>query len=206
MPLLFAESYVGYVEKERRGRESDPATGDGSAQPGVEQKPRANSLKSMRLQVLPWHRRALRVMLCRALLFHFLQDCREVLGLRTHQPPLFLWEARRAQEHSTAGDVVPLVKYLAETERHIQLGPERSASTPSVVPSESVAQRLRAERRQPAKPWRLQSRDLHEDEVMRVFLDGRLSWPRARDLHDEAPLAPRFEHRTAAESVADRLW
>lgn len=200
MPLLFAESYVGHMERKRREGGSGLAIGDSGAQSlGVEQQSRENLLKSLRIQVLPWHRRALRVMLCRALLFHFFQDCRAVLGLRTSEPPLFLWEARRAQEHSTAGDVVPLVKYLAETELHIKFGPARSTSTPSVVTSE-VAQRLRAERRQPAKRWGLQPRDLHEDAVMRIFLDGCLSWPRVRDLHGDAP-----EHCSSAETVAERL-
>lgn len=204
MPLLFAESYVGHVEKERRDGDSGLAVRDGTQSLGVEPRPRENpALRSLRLQVLPWHRRALRAMLCRALLFHFLQDCREVLGLRTNEPPLFLWEARRAQEHSTAGDVVPLVKYLAETELHIRFGPARSTSTPSVLTSELVAQRLRAERRQPAKRWGLQPRDLHEDTVLRIFLDGRLSWPRVRDLLGEAPRL--VADRTASESVADRL-
>jgi len=206
VPLLFAQSYVGYVDKERREADTGVATGDDGAQtPGVAQKPRA-SLANMRLQVLPWHRRALRVTLCRALVYHFLHHCRDFLGLSSNQPPLFLWEARRAQDHSTAGDVVPLVKYLAETELHIKFGPERSTSSPSDAMSESVAQRLRAERRQPAKQWGLQSRDLHEDAIMRTFLDGVLSWPRVRDLLDEAPLTPRFENPTAAEPTSDRLW
>merc|ERR1711972_1287343 len=107
-------------------------------------------------------------MLCRALFFHFLQDRRQALGLHAGEQPLWFWEARRAQEHSAAGQISVLVKYLAETELHIAQGPERSRSPPGSMPLYQASQDLRAECRLLVKQWeatgqRVSSRNFHED-------------------------------------------
>lgn len=197
VPPLFAMGYAGYLGS---ARGAEPRLGSGGAgadgQPSGEQAAardmepeqaaardmEAASLRSARLRVLPSHRHNLSKVLCRAVLFHFLQDRRQALGLGSGEPPLWLWEARRAQEHSSAGDVGLLVKYLAETELHIEEGPERRARLPGSAPPWQVAARLRAERRRLVPGWGMATRDLPEDAVFRVFLDGRLSWPRVRAL------------------------
>lgn len=189
VPRLFAEGYAGYLESCRGGAAEEAcagaaAEGPGAAVAGAGEEARvAGPARVPRLQVRPWHRSALQKMLCRAVLFHFLQDRREALGLQAGQPPLWLWEVRAAQEHSAAGQVEALVKYLAETELHIQEGPQRSTQWPGSTPQGAgAAQRLRAERRRLARDWGFSERELHEDAVVRVFLDGRLSWPAVRGL------------------------
>lgn len=139
-------------------------------------------LRKPRLRVLDWHRLAVQKMLCRTLLVKFLQDQRKALGLPAGQSPLWSWEVREAQEHSEAGHVTVLVKYLAETELHTKLGPQRSIHHPGSQLLERVAQRLRAERKQLVQKWGVADLALEEDAVLRVFLDGHLSWPRVRDL------------------------
>jgi len=175
VPRLFAQGYAGYRESCRPAEEGAAAPGPAPAEEAA-----ARPLQQLRLRVRPWHRVALLKMLCRALLYHFLQDRRRALGLQAGQPPLWGWELRAAQEHSAAGKLEALVKYLAETELHMQLGPERSAQLPGSFLPERTAQRLRAERRRLARSWGLAANELEEDAVVRVFLDGQLSWPAAR--------------------------
>lgn len=80
-----------------------------------------------------------------------------------------------------------LIKYLAETELHMALGPARRESWPGKMPADSVAMQLQAERRWLVNHWkargeRLKASGIEEDAFVRAFLDGRLSWPRAREL------------------------
>lgn len=182
VPQLFAEGYAGYLESCREDSESPEQT-------AVRKDSNTAPLQNLRLRVRPWHRTALQKMLCRAVLFHFLQDRREALGLHARTPPLWVWEVRPAQEHSAAGEVEALVKYLVETELHIKLGPERSTHWPGSPPPKGAADRLWAERRRLARGWGLSERQLEEDAVVRVFLDGGLSWPRVRELLGPAPSA-----------------
>eukprot|EP00747_Dinoflagellata_sp_TGD_P193521 gnl/TRDRNA2_/TRDRNA2_59794_c0_seq1.p1 gnl/TRDRNA2_/TRDRNA2_59794_c0~~gnl/TRDRNA2_/TRDRNA2_59794_c0_seq1.p1 ORF type:complete len:308 (-),score=54.98 gnl/TRDRNA2_/TRDRNA2_59794_c0_seq1:81-899(-) len=197
VPVLFSEGYVAYQEscRERQGRELEETESEGSiASADSPSQERSPGLRSMRLRVMPWHREALHKMLCKSVLKHFLQVQREALGLNAHQPPLSGWEARRAQEHTAAGQVVVLVKYLAETELHIRLGPERrgvawesgARGTPGSAPGSSLGaaavQRLRAERRELAREWGVYAQTLEEDAVVRIFLDGCLTWERLRAL------------------------
>merc|ERR1712194_275116 len=130
---------------------------------------------------------ALQQMLCKAVLFQFLQHRRAALGLTANQPPLWVWEARRANEYHGTGQVEELVKYLAGTEIHIQLGPERSVSLPGARLPERTVKRLREERRMLVREAGLGECELKEDAVIRVFLDGRLSWPSVRDLLGDVP-------------------
>lgn len=200
VPQLFKESYSNFEQSQQAVRES--VEGDARTPPaqeaaepqlaGAREELRLSGASAARprrprLRVLPWHREALLQMLCRAVLFHFLQDRRSSLGLRVGEQPLWFWEARRAQEHTAAGQVAVLVKYLAETELHIAQGPERRECPPGSMPLSRASQRLRAERRQLVQQWeaagqRISSRDFHEDAFMRVFLDGHLSWPKVRHM------------------------
>lgn len=206
VPQLFKESYSSFQqsqqaaldvldgdEQEAQAQEADAERQQlAGSRPGREEVALAGASAATRprrprLRVLPWHREELCKMLCRSVLFHFLQDRRSAMGLRAGEQPLWFWEARRAQEHSAAGQVAVLVKYLVETELHIAQGPERRESPPGSMPLSRASQKLRAERRLLVQQWeaagqRLSSRDFHEDAFVRAFLDGHLSWSKVRDL------------------------
>merc|ERR1719199_1815585 len=108
-------------------------------------------------------------------MFHFLQDLRETLGLRSEERPLCAWENRYALSQLEEGKVVELVRYLAETEFHIERGPVRGKLVPGEQVGAEEAQRVRAERRLLSRKWGLRAHQLEEDAVLSVFLDGRLS-------------------------------
>lgn len=190
MPKLFQESYSSFREALQAADEAIGDDGEHAAavpSAGLVAAETGTPRRRPRLRVLPWHREALQQMLCRAVLFHFLQDRRQALGLRVKDHPLWFWEVRRAQEYTAAGQVAVLVKYLAETELHITQGPERRQSPPGSMPLFRASQLLRAERRKLVQEWeasgqRLKSRNFQEDAFVRVFLDGHLSWPKVRDM------------------------
>lgn len=200
VPLLFEEGYHSYKESlqaAEEGIEDEEASEKSQVQEAELQQParagRAPSRQGStprqrpKLKVLQWHREAMQKMLCRAVLFQFLQDRRQALGLTAGQHPLWFWEARRAQEHTAAGQVATLVKYLAETELHIAQGPERREKPPGSMPLFRASELLKGERRQLVQQWeasgqRLSSRSFSEDAFVRIFLDGHLSWPKVRDL------------------------
>merc|ERR1740129_778935 len=195
VPELFVEGYADYVREERRQGLSDRA-GDGTAEPAASSSSSsapplgaaATTPKAPRLRVFPWHRGALHKMLCRAVLVHFMQALRTELGIGVMDPPLFNWEAKRAQEHTAAGEVSALVKYLVETELHIRHGAERSGLAPRAALTAFQAQAVTEERRALARRWRVGWRVLKEDAMVRDFLDGRLtSWPSVRGLLNAAP-------------------
>jgi hypothetical protein len=144
--------------------------------------------RSSRLMVRPWHRGQMQKMVCKAVFFHFLQDLRTVFGLRSEQPPLCSWEAEASWKHLHRGEVVQLIKYLAETELHIAEGTERCTMEPGARVGGEELLRVRAERRQLVKQWNVGRRNLKEDEVLRIFLDGRLCWSSVRDLLTNSPL------------------
>lgn len=181
VPSLFEESYSSYVESCTINDAAEFPEPLPEA-PDVRENMVRGKLRSMTLQVRPWHRSQLQKMLCRALLFQFLQDQRKVLGLSSQQRPLCSWEVKAALEHSGAGQVEALVKYLAETELHIQNGPVRSMHSPGPAPAKDVEMRMRAERHRLRRSWGLSGRRLQEDAVVRVFLDGQLSWPGVREM------------------------
>jgi len=181
VPSLFEESYSSYVESCTVNDVAEfpeplppaPDAGENTVR---------GKLRSITLQVKPWHRSQLQKMLCRALLFQFLQDQRKVLGLNAQQRPLCSWEVKAALQHSGTGQIEALVKYLAETELHIQFGPVRSTHFPGMTPPRDAEMRLRAERNQLRPNWGLSGRQLQEDAVVRAFLDGQLSWPGVREM------------------------
>eukprot|EP00931_Biecheleriopsis_adriatica_P086517 TRINITY_DN61178_c0_g1_i1.p1 TRINITY_DN61178_c0_g1~~TRINITY_DN61178_c0_g1_i1.p1 ORF type:complete len:379 (+),score=66.56 TRINITY_DN61178_c0_g1_i1:2-1138(+) len=151
------------------------------------------------LRPQPWHRRELQKMLCKAILFHFLQYLRKTLSLRDGQTPLWSWEVRRAQEHAAAGQTILLVRYLTKTELHIEHGAVRREYMPGSVaatalsPSE-ISEGLLTERRQLSRTRRFSSaidRALSEDALIRELLDGSLSWEQVRKMLQIAPLLPR---------------
>mmetsp|Transcript_107374 Transcript_107374/g.346741 ORF Transcript_107374/g.346741 Transcript_107374/m.346741 type:complete len:450 (+) Transcript_107374:202-1551(+) len=202
VPELFAESYASFAGRQTRGSLPDddahdreaPATpedADGSSagsSPGGAASPSSPPPPlRRRLRVFAWHRSELQKLLCQDVLRQFLVDQRQTLGMRPGQPVLWFWEVRRAQEYTADGQVVVLIKYLAETELHMALGPARRVSWPGNMPADSVAIQLRAERRWLVNHWeamgeRLKTSGIEEDAFVRAFLDGRLSWPRAREL------------------------
>jgi len=179
VPQFFAEGYAGYLESHGKAAAAgrDPPKEDAAK----------TATGGTRLWVLSWHRSALQKMVCRAILFQFLQDRREAMGLPPGKRALWSWEARAAQEFSAAGQVEVLVKYLVETELHIKRGPERSARQPGSPMPEGTAQRLRAERQRLARTWGVSEHRLEEDAVVRVFLDGLLSWSTVRNLLHAGP-------------------
>mmetsp|Transcript_14204 Transcript_14204/g.28112 ORF Transcript_14204/g.28112 Transcript_14204/m.28112 type:complete len:381 (-) Transcript_14204:83-1225(-) len=181
VPSLFEESYISYVES-CTVNDFDESSEPLPLAPDARENTVRGKLRRMTLQVRPWHRDQLQKMLCRALLFQFLQDQRKSLGLNSQQRPLCSWEAKAALEHSGAGQIEALVKYLAETEFHIQLGPVRSAHFPGLIPPRDIEMRMRAERHRLRPSWGLSGRHLQEDAVVRAFLDGQLSWPGVREM------------------------
>lgn len=205
LPRFFAEGYAGYIRSsagaEGGGRFGTEMSAEQRSAQGARARRGAGSLRAIRLRVLPEHRAELQKMLCKAVLFNFLQEQREVWRLPASERPLLLPEARRVREHLERGEPVRLVKYLAETEHHIVSGENRQSRVPGspvwrgVKPLDPEQEfQLRAERRKLVEQWDLSRRDLREDALVRVFLDGRLSWPRVRDLLSQAPPV---EKRTA---------
>jgi hypothetical protein len=207
VPQLFEEGFCQFMES-RLAKEATQAAQAAQAAEELEQNQEggvsASAPRKERLRVMPWHREALQKMLCRALVFQFLQDMREKLSLQTGQPPLWFWEARRAQEYSVLGEVTWLVKFLAETELHIVRGKVRSSHFPGSMPKDKAQNTMREERRQLVQELeeagqRLSSRSFEEDAFLRIFLDGRLSWPRVRD---HIGLSPLLQVPELAESSA----
>jgi len=214
LPALFSEGSADYLESCGSSEDADfyyPEDDDpmlaeartmvsGDASRGTSSSSRDTRSRSLRqLRVLPWHRVALQKMLCRGLLFQFLQDRRAALGLRANEKPLILWEALRAREIANAGEIVSLAKYLAVTELHMLLGTSRQALEPGSRPGPEQTRMLFAERRRVAGRWGMANRALEEDAVVRVFLDGRLSWPRIREL---LGLADELEKRVKSKKAA----
>lgn len=198
LPRFFAEGYAGYIrssaDAERGGRFGTEKSAEQSSAQAARARRGTGSLRAIRLRVLPEHRAQLQKMLCKAVLFNFLQEQREVWRLPAGERPLLLTEARRVRAHLERGEPVRLVKYLAETEHHIVSGENRQSRVPGspvwrgvkpLDPQEEFL--LRDERRKLVEQWDLSRRDLREDTLVRVFLDGRLSWPRVRDLLSQAP-------------------
>lgn len=188
MPKIFMEAYGDYIalqggESAETGAEGvsagsrsrSTAEEAGSVRTGI-------PLRGPRLRIRPWHRTAMQKMLCQAVLFHFLQELREALGLRVHERPLCAWEVWYAAQMVEKGEVVELVKYLAETELHIRHGPMRRKLVPAGQVGADETQRVRAERRQLALKWGMRRHNLEEDVVLRVFMDGRLCWSSVRGL------------------------
>lgn len=179
VPQIFAEGY-GDFAKSSRAQAVD-------AKVPEDQQAGSGPVKLRQLRVEPWHRVKLQKMICRALLYQFLLYRREADQLRQQDRPLWPWESRTAQEYSTAGQLAALVKFLVETELHIELGPKRSTTRPGSLPVDAAAELLRAERRQLVRGWeesslrrRLGANMFDEEFLIRLFLDGRLSWPRIR--------------------------
>lgn len=209
LPEIFLEAHAGYtMRQENSVAEAETQEGPGSDEhwqavgersPSTSREGHSGSVpRNLRLRVRPWHRTAMQQLLCRAVLFHFLQDLREALGLRAEEAPLFLWEVTYAWQQIHKGEVVELVKYLAETELHVLRGPVRRELSPGNQVGAEEMQRVRAERRELASQWRLWRHTLEEDAILRVFLDGRLCWPRIRSLIG----GPRSSTASASPSAA----
>lgn len=136
--------------------------------------------RSLRLRVMPWHREQLLKRCCHEIFYSFIEDRRSALGIRGKQDVLYNYEWNGALEHTTAGKVTALVRFLAETELHIAQGKERSSRSPGQA-YEGKA-KLQRERQLLARRWRVGARSLEEDAVVRVFLDGAASWSQVRSL------------------------
>eukprot|EP00933_Yihiella_yeosuensis_P005764 TRINITY_DN110344_c0_g1_i1.p1 TRINITY_DN110344_c0_g1~~TRINITY_DN110344_c0_g1_i1.p1 ORF type:complete len:366 (-),score=66.60 TRINITY_DN110344_c0_g1_i1:111-1208(-) len=205
VPSLFAEGYAEYArtvrgEEETSGTEELDMEEVLTEEEGASQQSeatrsslRTRTVSKPRLEVKAWHRVTLQKMLCRSLLFQFLQDLRKARGLGVEAQPLWLWEAKRAQEFSEAGQIMRLIKYLARTELHIKYGERRGRLNPGAVPMSEAATILIEERRQFVKSEIGQgvNKELSEDQLLREFLDGEMSWKRIFRNLSEAPLLPR---------------
>lgn len=188
VPAVFGESYARYAKSYASYEEFAKRRIKASLADDKDSK-RSNQLRKLRIRILPWHRTALQKMVCRAVFFHFLQELKQARGIRATWKALLHWEVKQAQTHSEAGKVVGLVKYLAETELHLSLGPRRRAAARRAGPtSRNTPADIRNERTQLVRHWGVKARDLNEDAVFRIFLDGKLSWPRLRNLLGAAPL------------------
>jgi len=186
VPQLFNESYAAYMEKQG-GATQQKDNEDSDENEDIEQKITPPSLKNMRLQVQPWHRGELLKILCRAVLTHFLQDRRAAMGLRPGQYPLYFWERQVAEEVSKEGDVEKLVKYLAESQLHMEQGVQRERMPPGRSYPDSMKKRLLDERSDLSNAQQVKRHRLQEDQVLRVFLDGGMSWPTVRGLLEAFP-------------------
>lgn len=123
----------------------------------------------------PRDRQILKEILCKQIFYDFLRHLRVELKIHVDEPPLTKWELTCAQDLKNDGDVLGLVKYLLGTELHIKEGPLRSQRVNQRrLPVEAERQRLSAK-------WNL-APCLQEDALLRVFLDGRLSWPMVKEV------------------------
>lgn len=186
VPVLFAQAFNEYRRaSEQRISEESPD----QAQRSVEEVDRSRPAEQLRVQ--PWHRRELQKKLCKAVLFHFLQDLRRDQDLRDGQVPLWFWEAKQAQAYVEAGQILLLVKYLVKTQLHIQRGETRSKYMPGSAHAFDVSQKLLDERRALSQELNASvDRVLSEDVFIRNFLDGQLSWQKVQDILNEAPSRP----------------
>jgi len=191
VPEIFREAQHSYTSQQERDSDAEIDSGANASLETDEGWQRvsgegfsssSSSPRNLRLRVRPWHRLAMQRLLCRALLFQFMQDLREARGLRAEEPPLCLFEFTFATQQSEKGLVVELVKYLAETQLHIAHGPVRRQQAPGKRISAEEIQRLRAERRELVKKRGLKRQPLEENDVLRIFMDGALSWSRIRSL------------------------
>mmetsp|Transcript_50627 Transcript_50627/g.134835 ORF Transcript_50627/g.134835 Transcript_50627/m.134835 type:complete len:380 (-) Transcript_50627:147-1286(-) len=123
----------------------------------------------------PRDRQILKLMLCKQIFFDFLQHMRVEQKMHVDERPLHSWELAGASVFKNDGDVLGLVKYLLGTELHMKEGPQRSQrANKRRLPLEAERQRLSAK-------WNL-APCLQEDALIRVFLDGLLSWPMVREV------------------------
>lgn len=191
VPPLFTKGYQEYLDACKKDASSSSASRPGTLSSTVKESRHTNaigdaavhngsSLRKMRIKVLYWHRSELQKKICKNIFFNFLQDCRMIYNMQPNKPPLWFWEKNRAEEHSLAGQIILLVQYLAETELHMKLGPERRSCVPGSMQPAQAVKVLQAERRRLAPEWNVKAHTIEEDELIRVFLDGCLTWPRVR--------------------------
>lgn len=146
------------------------------------QNPIASSASSKRSLRAPQAPTSVRKTLCKALLTAFKEDA-------TKRGAFTAWELDVADRLARTGDVVPLVRHLAETELHMEQGARRrrlclaAESGRQDAYREEEAAQIRAERRELAGEWGMAKRSLlGEGAVLNLFLDGNLSWPRVREV------------------------
>eukprot|EP00928_Gymnodinium_smaydae_P040939 TRINITY_DN27722_c0_g3_i2.p1 TRINITY_DN27722_c0_g3~~TRINITY_DN27722_c0_g3_i2.p1 ORF type:complete len:505 (-),score=102.86 TRINITY_DN27722_c0_g3_i2:53-1567(-) len=200
VPALFSEGYSRYLESAdalpgAAGKTQESAVGGGAMEEGKKKRVLAGGVsiaspsETRRLAMMDWHRPALLKTVCRDILRSFVRDVTgESRGAGANRQVIFVWEFQRAVEHVRNGEVTELLTYLAETELHMERGEERRERRQGGgEPSAEEAVRLKSERRRLAREWRLGSRGLEEDSVLRAFLDGRSSWPEVRALLGDAP-------------------
>lgn len=193
LPELFQESYHYYLSGDGGGCEPpmEEREAHNARDAGESDAWRVLSGPTRRMFVIrpqPWHREWLQVRLCKAVLYDFVQELREVFRMREWDLPLRKWEVRRARELSAAGRMATLVKFLAETEDHIKCGGMRKKLQEERGTHADAAKRLIWERRMLAQQSRYWERYLSQELLLRDFLDGKLSWRRARELLTSAPL------------------
>lgn len=130
--------------------------------------------------------------MCKALLYDFLQDLREASRMPYHKGPLRKWEAKQAWRLKDEGKVGSLVKFLALTEDHIRYGERRRLMQEGhFIGGPDAAKMLFLERQDVAAQLGHRGRHPSQDEFVRAFLDGQLSWRRARDILQAAREVPR---------------
>lgn len=191
-PRLFEEGYAGFARsiaaENAKDVQSSGVDGNVPSASGSAKKPQWAYTRARRLRVETKHRKQLNKILCNAVLRNFLQEHRHGFKLNPGQPPLWFWEARRAQDLSRHGRVSSLVAYLVETEVHMKCGPERKNHFPKPGGNANQVEiRLTRERKSLEEFWnsngtRLDRLRFEDDVFMRLFLDGLLSWQRTRDM------------------------
>merc|ERR1712061_599195 len=87
----------------------------------------------MGIRIAAWHQTELLTNMCRALLRDFLRHQKDILRFESRQLVLWRWEFSTCEEHAQASDVLSLVPFLAETERHMSDGPKRKSNFPGQV-------------------------------------------------------------------------
>lgn len=147
----------------------------------------------VKLQVLPEHRRNLRLYICKQILHDCMIRLRNLQGISSHEPPLWLWEygmAIRLAELRGSGDprdqMKMLARFLAQKQLHIMHGPLRQVFVPGRHEWSEDRQRevfqeyftLLAQLSRAVPGY------VAEDQFFRSFLDGKLDWDEVLRLLD----------------------
>jgi hypothetical protein len=120
--------------------------------------------------------------LCRFIFASFMETLHEELELPRNTNPLNGLEDKNVASIIKSKDVVALVKYLAETELHMRLGPRRSKVLPEAPLNMQVYASLRSERQDMAIDWGVRDQDLREERIFGLFLRGPFTWKSLRQL------------------------
>jgi hypothetical protein len=128
--------------------------------------------------------------LCRSIFASFMETLHEELELPRNTNPLNGLEDKNVASIIKSKDVVALVKYLAETELHMRLGPRRSKVLPEAPLNMQVYASLRSERQDMAIDWGVRDQDLREERIFGLFLRGPFTWKSLRQLLWDANYLP----------------